>query len=60
MQGSHTRGQLVLEKRSKHLQDSNQSTLKKANEESANAGMVDVVLSVDVEKLKDCLMKGLC
>ena len=60
MQGSHTRGQLVLEKRSKKLIKMNQPSLKQAKEESTKGGMVHVVLSVDVEKLKDCLMNGLC
>ena len=50
----------MLEKRSKNLINSNKPKKKETNEASKNAGMAHVVLSVDMEKLKDCLMNGLC
>ena len=59
MHGSHTRGQLVLEKRRKTLLKPSEPELKKAEEKSRSAGIVNVVLSVDVEKFKECLIHGL-
>ena len=59
LHGAHTRGQLVLEKRSKSLQSSNNSKTKGSNEASANSGIIHVVLEVDVEKLKKFMINGL-
>ena len=60
--GYHTRGQLVLEKRNKNLVKSHSPSdaNKNANDaKSQRAGIAHVVLSVDVEKLKNCLTQGL-
>ena len=59
LHGAHTRGQLVLEKRSKSLKSSNNSKTKGSNEASAHSGIIHVVLEVDVEKLKNFMINGL-
>ena len=60
--GYHTRGQLVLEKRNKNLVKSHSQfdANENANDaKSQRAGIAHVVLSIDVEKLKNCLIQGL-
>ena len=59
LHGYHTRGQLVLEKRSKSLKNSNNSKTKGSNEAATNAGIIHVVLEVDTEKLKEFMINGL-
>ena len=62
LHGSHTRGQLVLDKRNKNLANShNKSDLNQTANgvKSQHAGVVIMVLSVDVEKLKMCLIRQL-
>ena len=60
LHGFHTRGQLVLEKRSKSLKSGNNYKTKGSHEAAANAGIIHVVLEVDVEKLKEFMLNGLC
>ena len=62
LHGCHTRGQLVLEKRFKNMVRSySKSDMNKtANDaKSQRAGVVLIVLSVDVEKLKMFLIRQL-
>ena len=60
--GYHTRGQLVLEKRNKNLKKSHSQFDANENANDAKyqrAGIAHVVSSIDVEKLKNCLIQGL-
>ena len=62
LHGCHTRGQLVLDKRNKNLANShNKSDLNQTANgvKSQRAGVVIIVSSVDVEKLKKCLIREL-
>ena len=55
----HTRGQLILEKRSKSLIKSNTSRTKGSIDAAQSAGIVHVVLEVDVDMLKQYMINGL-
>ena len=62
LHGCHTRGQLVLDKRNKNpVKSYSKLDLNKtANDvKSRRAGVVLIVFSVDVEKLKKCLIREL-
>ena len=59
LHGQHTRGQLVLEKRGKSLKNSKNAKSKGSNEDSVDAGMIHVILEMDVEKLKQLIINAL-
>lgn len=57
VQGAKTRGQLVLEKRSKTYIEL-QEQKKQEHKKCLMPGMVEVVFSVDNEKLNKAMLKG--